>query len=530
MLQLDHQHYPRQPVPPRALGLSLAALGVPVAGGLLFPDSLRQYGAMLWLLALVPAFLLTYYRGWRGVATALAGGMALLSVTHVVGYLLGKTLPDRPIVFLVVAAYIGITIGIGGLAEVLRDVAAQRRAAETLRRLQTALETMQLGITITGLQGKIIYANPTDAKMHGYTVEDLIGEDVGIYAPAARRAPLTLEQLMQLTRRNRESVNVRKDGSVFPVQLRSDVVMGVDGEPIGVVTSCEDITERKRAEDQLQGAYRELRQSHLDLQATQEQLIEAEKLESIGQLAAGVAHEVKNPLMTLLTGVKFLSKFLPDQTEQVTHLLADMSDAISRADSVIKGLLDFSAPRKLDRSPEDLNAIVERSLSLVKHELDRSQVTVVKELAKDIPPLLLDSFKIQQVLVNTVTNAVHATPPGGTVTTRTSVRPLRLISGGTVNDAAGQWNTGERAVFLEVEDTGSGIPDEKLSKIFDPFFTTKPAGKGTGLGLSVVRQIVEMHGASIDIRNGNEGGVIVTIVFKLETNGRDDGKKAHPAR
>ncbi len=485
---------------------------------------------MLWLLALIPAFLLAYYRGWRGVATALAGGMVLLSATHVIGYLLGKTMPDRPLVFLVVAAYVGIAIGIGWLAGVLRDVAAQREAAETLRRLQTALETMQLGITITDLQRKIIYANPADAKMHGYTVEELIGEDAGIYAPAARRAPLTREQIMQLTSRNRESVNVRKDGSVFPVQLRYDLVKGVDGAPIGVVTSCEDITERKRAEEQLQETYRELRQSHLDLQATQLRLIEADKLESIGQLAAGVAHEVKNPLMILLTGVKFLSKFLPDQTEQVTHLLADMSDAISRADSVIKGLLDFSAPRKLNRSLEDLNAIVERSLSLVKHELDRSQVTVVKELAKDIPPLLLDSFKIQQVLVNIVTNAVHATPPSGTVTTRTSVRPLTPISGGTVNDAAGQWNTRERAVVLEVEDTGSGIPDEKLPKIFDPFFTTKPAGKGTGLGLSVARQIVEMHGASIDIRNGNEGGVIVTIVFKLETNGGDDGEKAHPAR
>lgn len=496
----------------------------------MFPDSLRQYAAMLWLLALVPAFLLAYYRGWRGVATALAGGMAMLSITHVVGYLLGQTMPDRPFVFLVVAAYIGIAIGIGRLVEVLRDAAAQRRAAETLRRLQTALETMQLGITITDLQGKIIYANPADAKMHGYTVEDLIGEDVEIYAPAARRAALTLEELMQFTRRNPESVNVRKDGSVFPAQLRSDLVMGVDGEPIGLVTSCEDITERKRAEEQLQGTYRELQQSHLDLQATQLQVIEADKLESMGQLAAGIAHEVKNPLMTLLTGVKFLSKFLPDQTEQVTHVLADMSDAVSRADSVIKGLLDFSAPHKLDRNPKDLNPIVERSLSLVKHELDRSQVTVVKELAKDIPPLLLDSFKIQQLLVNIVTNAVHATPPGGTVTTRTSVRPLTLISGGTVNDAAGQRNTGERAVFLEVEDTGSGIPDERLSKIFDPFFTTKPAGKGTGLGLSVARQIVEMHGASIDIRNGNEGGAIVTIVFELETIGRDNEEKAHPAR
>jgi PAS domain S-box-containing protein len=497
----------------------------------LFPESLGEYGAMLWLLALIPAFLLAYHRGWHGATTALAGGMVLLSGTHVVGFLLDKPLPDRPLVLLVVAAYIGIAIGIGWLAELLRGVAEQqRRAAQTLRRLETALETMQLGITITDLQGKIIYANPADAKMHGYTVGELIGEDVGIYSLAAMRAPLTPKQLRQYTRRNQESVNVRNDGSVFPVQLRRDVVMGVDGGPIGVVTSCEDITERKLAEEQLHRAYHELRQSHRELQATQLQLIEADKLETIGQLAAGVAHEVKNPLMTLLTGVKFLSKFLPDQTEQVTHILTDMSDSVLRADSVIKGLLDFSAPHEVDRSPEDLNAIVEQSLSLVKHEFDKSQITVVKELAKDVPPLLLDSFKIQQVLVNIITNAVHATPPGGTVTTRTAVRSLTLVDGDTMNDAAGQRDMGERAVYLEVEDTGSGIPDEKLSKIFDPFFTTKTAGKGTGLGLSVARQIVAMHSASIDIRNGSEGGVVATIVFRLETDGRNDVQEAHPAR
>lgn len=178
---------------------------------------------------------------------------------------------------------------------------------------------------------------------------------------------------------------------------------------------------------------------------------------------------------------------------------------------------------------EDLNSIVEQSVRLVKHQSVRSQITISKELGTDLPPIMLDRFKIQQVLVNIVTNAIHATPPGGTITARTSLHPLTLISNRPGDPNTDSWNTGERAVFVEVEDTGTGIPEDKLSKVFDPFFTTKPTGKGTGLGLSVSRQIVEMHGGSIDIRNRDEGGVKVTIVFKLDTKGRDDGEKAHSA-
>jgi signal transduction histidine kinase len=257
----------------------------------------------------------------------------------------------------------------------------------------------------------------------------------------------------------------------------------------------------------------------LQLTVAQQRMVQAEKLESVGRLAAGVAHEVKNPLMTLLTGVKFLSKHLPASDETVSLVLEDMSEAVRRADRVIIGLLDLSAPRELDVKPESVNPIVAQSLLLVKHDLDRSHITVIKKLEDNLPDVMLDSFKIQQVLVNIFTNAIHAMPDGGMLTVKTGLRPPAGAGGGVEDDTIGDLPTPEGAVVVEVDDTGTGIPKDKVKKVFDPFFTTKPTGKGTGLGLSVSRQLVEMQGGMIDIRNRAEGGVRVTILFKLPRGG-----------
>ena len=361
-------------VPPRALAISAGALVVSVAGALVFPQGFAEYGFIAWLLPMIPAFLLCFYRGWTRLMIMLGAAMALLALGYVVAALLGTTLPEWPSIGFVIAAYIGIALGAGWFREV--------RAAEEHRAV---------------------------------------------------------------------------------------------------------------AERELHQTSLHLRKSHTDLQLAQWKLIEAERLEAVGKLAAGVAHEVKNPLMTLLTGVHYLKQHIPTTDEGVKTLLEDMHDAVKRADAVIMGLLDFSAPRELVLAPADLNAVVQRSAGMVKHEVTRARVALDLALGPDLPPLALDVFKLQQVLVNVLTNAAHATPPGGRITVRTYCR--------------------DSVTVLEVDDTGSGIPEEALGKLFDPFFTTKPAGKGTGLGLAVARQIVEMHGASIDIGNRPEGGARVTIAF-----------------
>ena len=277
-----------------------------------------------------------------------------------------------------------------------------------------------------------------------------------------------------------------------------------------------EISERTRAEDQLTRANDELLQSrenlvdaladlqksHADLKAAQWQLIEATKLESIGRLAAGVAHEVKNPLMTLTMVADYLAQVIPAHEPDAASMLQDMRDAIQRANRVISELLEFSRPGELTLKPEDFHAIVDRALSLVKLEVARHHIDVVRQLGDALPALPMDKNKIEQVLVNIFMNAIQAMPQGGMLTVR------------TFGAQAGQ--SGEPALTVEIDDTGPGIPDAYLTKVFDPFFTTKPAGQGTGLGLCVARQIIQLHGGTIALGNRPEGGARVTIVLNSQ--------------
>ena len=148
------------------------------------------------------------------------------------------------------------------------------------------------------------------------------------------------------------------------------------------------------------GWFGEIRRYQAELRGAQLQLIQSEKLDSLGRMAAGVAHEVKNPLMMILTGVKVLSKRLGNADESTRQLLTDMTEAVERADKIIGGMLSYSRNQGLDLTPADLHATIEKSLLLVKHELDQARIIVVKDLAESLPPVRLDGFKIQQVFVN----------------------------------------------------------------------------------------------------------------------------------
>ena len=507
-------------VPLRALVLSLLALTAAVAAALFSPEDLLEQEILAGVLALIPALLLAHYRKWPAVSVLIGAGMVILCGAQIASIVFGLSIEGSPFILFVIAPYIAIALGAGWFSEVRRFAHEQKRTQDELRRLETALETMQIGVSITDLDGRIVYTNPAEASMHGFTVDELINQDLGVYAPPGTRKPLTRDQLSELKSRSRETTNVRRDGSVFPVHLRSDVVQNANGEVLGIVTTCEDITERKQTADRLRGSLDQLR-------AAQLQLIQAEKLESIGRMAAGVAHEVKNPLMTILTGVKILSKRLADTDEPIRVLLGDMTEAVGRADAIIGGLLNFSRSRELDRHPADLNAIIERALLLVKHQLDTGQTRVTRELARSLPPLTLDEFKIEQVFVNLITNAIQAIDGGGEITVRSSATTLGI------GDSVGYRQTdryvpGERVVLVQIDDSGPGIPEQHAAKVFVPFFTTKPTGVGTGLGLSVCQQIIDMHGGSIEIANREVGGARVSITFKLDQAEPENGKTADP--
>jgi len=250
-----------------------------------------------------------------------------------------------------------------------------------------------------------------------------------------------------------------------------------------------------------------------ELKNTQMQLIQAEKMESIGRLAAGVAHEVKNPLAIIQMGADFLKAELADNNT-AAEVLHDMEDAVARADGVIKGLLDFSHDKQLNITPGDINAIIERSLHLVSHEMRQHQIQLQSDLAQDLPAIGLDHNKLQQVLINLLMNAAHAVQKNGAILLRSRQIPLNdkaLLA----RDSTHSFTLGQQVICVELLDNGPGIKAADVEKLFDPFFTIKPVGEGTGLGLSVSRNIIQLHHGIIDIRNRQEGGALVSLVFPL---------------
>lgn len=297
----------------------------------------------------------------------------------------------------------------------------------------------------------------------------------------------------------------------------------VAGQRTLVVGISEDITEQVHAREQLDALNENLTEANQELQSTQLQLIQAEKMESVGRLAAGVAHEVKNPLALLLLGVEYLSDGIDPDDPNVEEILSEMREAIDRADKIVRGLVDFSSQRQLALEPTQLSELVEHALLLVRHELKKSSVEIDLQFEKNLPELKVDSAKFEQVLVNLLINAIHAMRD--TVNPKIEIQLSSSKLEGVERDegvrSAQHLRDGDDVVVLTLKDNGSGISEENLQKIFDPFFTTKPTGVGTGLGLSVVRKIVELHNGGIEVSNRLLGGVRIAITLKVPKSGRE---------
>jgi two-component system sensor histidine kinase/response regulator len=259
---------------------------------------------------------------------------------------------------------------------------------------------------------------------------------------------------------------------------------------------------------------RDLIRADAELRSAQAQLIEAEKLQSVGRLAAGVAHEVRNPLAIMEMGLAILAE--QNISEEGNLILADMREAVQRSNSVITSLMDIASPRELGMRETDLHEIIDRALAALEGAIAGSGIAVRRRLASGLPASRVDSNKIEQVFVNIFSNAIQAMPHGGVLTIATAIRALGHDDVGFVaGDRSGvRFHEGERAIVVEVSDTGEGIASENLGKVFEPFFSTKPTGKGMGLGLTVAKKLVELHFGTIRVGNGPDGGAIVTLKFK----------------
>jgi two-component system NtrC family sensor kinase len=232
------------------------------------------------------------------------------------------------------------------------------------------------------------------------------------------------------------------------------------------------------------------------LKETQEQLVQKEKLASVGQLAAGVAHEINNPLGSVLLYADILRKETPaEEVQQKADLEMIISEA-TRCKMIVNDLLNFSRQNEVLAQSTDLNALL-REMVEEEGKLDLYQnVELVEELAPDLPAVQADPLQLRQVFLNLMKNAAEAMPEGGRLTLRSRKGPM------------------DGLITVEVEDTGVGIPDENMKRLFTPFFTTKPIGKGTGLGLAIIYGIVKMHRGQINVQSQVGKGTTFTITLR----------------
>ena len=339
---------------------------------------------------------------------------------------------------------------------------------------ENILESMDSGILVLDLDGRIVRWNRAMEALFGASRADVLGRVLDDVFPAAfldtLRGSLVLgrhEETASIYKLNLPAADgraLRVNVSVVPFQVGR-------GERQGTILIMDDVTVRMRLEQQLQ---------------------HSEKMASVGLLAAGVAHEVNTPL----TGISSYTQMLRERIEKDDprgDLLEKIEKQTFRAAKIINNLLNFSRAAGSELEPLDVNRVLLDVVSLVEHQLDASRIKLVREMAADLPMVRGNENRLQQVFFNLILNARDAMPSGGWLTLAT--------------------RADDDAVVVEVRDTGTGIKGEDIKRIYDPFFTTKGIGRGTGLGLSVSYGIVQEHGGAIFVDSAPGQGTTFQIAL-----------------
>jgi len=342
----------------------------------------------------------------------------------------------------------------------------------TKRYLEDLLENANDVIYTLDTEQRFTYVNGKVSGW-GYQKEDLIGRPY-LSLLSKRHRGRRLKSTLDIGAKQVYEVEVLcKTGETRTVTVSVSPLCDVQGRIHGVLGIARDITETKQLEQQIRSS---------------------EKLASVGKLAAGVAHEINNPLGGILNCIYNFRKGALSPARQEEYLVS-IEDGLRRVQKIVRQLLDFSQQHEPEFSPSNINDVVERVLVLTEHALAAKKIGLDKQLQRDLPALMVDRHMMEQVLMNLVLNAVQAIKDGGAITIRTRAR------------------NGDCEVT--VEDTGCGIPAHVLPHIFDPFFTTKGTGEGTGLGLSVSLGIVERHGGRIYVESEVGKGSVFTVCLPL---------------
>ncbi|WP_428826700.1 PAS domain S-box protein [Azonexus sp. IMCC34842] len=426
---------------------------------------------------------------------------------------------------------------------VKEDISERRRIeialAESEEKFRTIYDTINDAIFLhDASNGRVLDVNAGACRMYGYSREQLLNLDLA--KVTANHEQYTPEAALEYIQRAREQgwqsfewLARDSTGREFWVMVNLKMMQVDHGERVLAVVR--DIDSRKHAEEELQHALAEARALNAKLVEAQNQLLQSEKMASIGQLAAGVAHEINNPIGFVSSNLGTLERYQQDifsitaayeaaeaslgadaaqlaavralkrdrdfefLKTDIVQLMAESKDGLVRVAKIVRDLKDFSRAGEANSQWADLHQGLDSTLNIVWNEL-KYKCTVHKEYG-DLPPVWCVPFQLNQVFMNLLVNAAHAIPDKGEITLR--------------SDRQGD------EVFIAITDTGSGIAPENLTRIFDPFFTTKPVGKGTGLGLSLAYSIVQKHRGRIEVSSELGKGTTFTVWLPIEARDMD---------
>jgi PAS domain S-box-containing protein len=350
--------------------------------------------------------------------------------------------------------------------------------------MESIFQSIGSGIVLTGEQDTITYINPAGANLLGYSKGELLGKPVTLIG--LREKPTLTPYLLESpdgpdTRK--EGWMRRKDGSEFPVGYTINDYRNMRGEIAGKITVFRDLTK---------------------IYKIQEEMLRMDRLVALGELASGIAHELRNPLAGIKTTAQALGEELP-QNDSRREYLHRITKEIDRLNELLKTFFSFAKPQRLNLTLCHVRDIVNEILPFLMREIAEKGVHFEEHYHPELPRIKVDKSQMHQVFLNLFLNAIQAMPGGGTL----------RIEAGPANPPSSAAK-GQRFVRIVISDTGKGIPPQLLHKIFDPFFTTKP--KGVGLGLSITYQIVKKHGGTIKVESqwGQGTSFVITLAAGVE--------------
>jgi PAS domain S-box-containing protein len=394
-----------------------------------------------------------------------------------------------------------------------RDITDRKRAEEALRRerdrAQTYLDIAGVAIVALDREGRVRRINQKGASILGRSEEEIVGLDwfASVVAPEDRQAQARAHEAFMagvvVPEEHFEYRVLAADGGRRTIVWQGSAVLREDGAITGLLMSGDDVTDLRAAEAQHR--------------ALEEQLRHAEKMQSIGYLAGGVAHDFNNQL-TPIVGYGEMLRKQTREDETLNRYATHVVRAAQRASDLTRQLLAFSRKGALETRPVDIHRLLDEVLNILSRTVDR-RIELNRAFDAKYPVVVADSSQLENALLNLAVNARDAMPEGGELTFATQSRKLEegdplLVQGGM---AAGRY------LEVAVRDTGVGIPLEVQGSIFEPFFTTKEVGKGTGLGLAAVYGIVKNHRGDIQVESTPGEGTTFRLLLPMCPEGTEAG-------